>query len=159
MAISPVGDAPTDPELVDDFLVAAALQQLHRIRHYIEQVGLHPDCTRVGKPTALCYASLKPNITLVEYYLEKGADVNQADAIGMTPLHYAAMGGCVMCLARLIAAGARINTRNRCGETPLAAAVYRAHCRETAELLQRHGAVIGSKSAAGDPEHGVPRFH
>ncbi len=159
MASSPLGEAPIDPELVDDFLVAAALQQLHRIRHYIERVGLHPDCTRVGKPTALCYASLKPNITLVEYYLEKGADVNQADAIGMTPLHYAAMGGCVMCLSRLIAAGARINTRNRSGETPLAAAVHRARCRETAELLKRHGAVIETRSDAGNPETRSPSFH
>lgn len=80
------------PEVIDTYLIAAALQQPHRIRYYIEHLGLHPDTTRDGKPTALCYASLKPNIVLIDYYLEKGANVNHADAIGMTPLHYAAMG-------------------------------------------------------------------
>lgn len=70
-----IDTGPADPGVIDDFLIAAALQQLHKIRYYIERLGLHPDTTRDGKPTALCYASLKPNITLIDYYLEKGADV------------------------------------------------------------------------------------
>lgn len=149
---------PTDPELIDGFLLAAALQQLHRIRYYIERLGIHPDATRSGKPTALCYASLKPNITLINYYLEKGADVNHADAIGMTPLHYAAMGGCVVCLARLVAEGAQINRPNRCGETPLASAACRPRSRQCAELLKGYGAVSGN-DAGGDLASLSVRFH
>ena len=134
---------PTDPGVVQDFLIAAALQQLHKIRYYVECVGLHPDTTRDGKPTPLCYAALKPNLTLIDYYVAKGADVNSHDAMGMTPLHYAALGGCVVCLSRLIAEGARINQPNKGGETPLATAIYRSCSEGCAELLRRHGGVTG----------------
>lgn len=150
--------APAETGVVEEFLIAAAMQQLYKIRYYIERVGLHPDTTRAGKPTALCYAALKPNITLIDYYLAKGADVNHADAIGMTPLHYAAMGGCVVCLARLISRGAEINRRNRCGETPLASAVYRGRSLQCAELLKCYGAVT-NEDAGGEGAAASPCFH
>lgn len=146
------------PEVIDTYLIAAALQQPHRIRYYIEHLGLHPDTTRDGKPTALCYASLKPNIVLIDYYLEKGANVNHADAIGMTPLHYAAMGGCVVCLARLVSEGAELNRRNRSGETPLASAVSRARSTQCIELLKRYGALTGEGAGSVSPA-ASPCFH
>lgn len=147
-----------DTAVVEDFLIAAALQQPYKIRYYIERIGLHPDTTREGKPTALGYAALKPNLGLITYYLERGADVNHADAMGMTPLHYAAMGGCAACLACLVSGGADINRRNRGGETPLASALYRARRRSQrcVELLRCYGAVTAEHPG---PAPASPRFH
>ncbi|MDZ7840120.1 MAG: ankyrin repeat domain-containing protein [Gammaproteobacteria bacterium] len=133
--------------MTHDFLIAAALQQVYKVRYYIERVGLHPDTTRDGKPTALCYACMKPNLPLVDYYLDKGASVNARDAMGMTPLHYAALGGCEACLSRLIAAGAPVNQPNHGGETPLATATYRSRSVACAELLRCYGAVIHGEAA------------
>ena len=74
---------------VKNFLIAAALQQSELVRYFIEIEGLHPDAKWDGKPTAICYAVLKKNPPLLMYLLEKGANVNHVDVLGMTPLHYA----------------------------------------------------------------------
>lgn len=69
----------------------------------------------------------------------------------MTPLHYAAMGGCVVCLARLVSEGAELNRRNRSGKTPLASAVSRARSPQCVELLKRYGAVTGEADGGVAP--------
>ncbi len=49
------------------------------------------------------------------------ADVNSTNYIGLTPLHYAAMGG-KGDVVRATAGGADVNPRNKNGNTPLAKA-------------------------------------
>ena len=129
-------------ETVKDYLVSAALHQLDRVRHFIELQGLHPDTTSRGKPTALCYAVLKPHHGLMNYVLSKGADINHRDGMGMTPLHYAALGGCAYCLACLINHGARINAENHLGQTPMALTLDKPHLAQSREFLQRYGASL-----------------
>jgi len=142
-----------DPETVEDFLIAAALHQLYKIRYYVERLRLHPDATKDGKPTALCYAALKPYPPLISYYLANGADANVRDAMSMTPLHYAAIGGCSVCIATLVQAGARLNQPNHRGETPLAVALSRSASRDCAELLRRYGASTSGDAAAPQTFH------
>lgn len=122
--------------------MAAALQQFERIQHFIEVEGLHPDATFEGKPTAVCYALLKSNIRLVRYLFSKGAQVNQADVVGMTPLHYAALGGCEYCLATVIGLGASLNVANRCGKTALAMTLDKPNLGGCREMLTGHGASV-----------------
>lgn len=140
-------------EILKDFLVAAALHQLDRVRGFIETLGLHPDSTFGGKPTALCYAVLKPCPCLMDYLLSRGADINRADKMGMTPLHYAAMGGSEYCLASLIANGGTLNRYNRLGKTPLALTMDKPHLKGVRELLLCHGALLH------EAEPRAPRFH
>ncbi len=45
--------------------------------------------------------------------------INHQDYYGKTPLHYAAEAGHAECVAQLVAAGAKINTTDKRGETPL----------------------------------------
>ena len=142
-----------DEEIIKDFLVAAALHKLDLVRHYIEEIGLHPDATRRAKPTALCYSVLKPHHGLMRYLLNKGASTNHLDGIGMTPLHYAAMGGCLYCVAYLVGHGARINIENRMGKTPVAMTLGKPHLSQCQELLERHGASLF------ESEPGFRRFH
>ncbi|MCP5371916.1 MAG: ankyrin repeat domain-containing protein [Hyphomicrobiales bacterium] len=146
-------DRPVPRDLAERFLVAAALHEFDRVRHFVERAGLHPDTTYGGKPTALCYAVLKPHHGLMEFLVARDADCNRADAMGMTPLHYAALGGCETCVAYLIHHGARLNVQNRAGKTPLGLAAERPLRDDCRQLLWRHGA-----STVAD-RRVVKRFH
>ena len=128
--------------IVKNYLLAAALQETEMVVYYIEVEGLHPDTTIAGKPTAVCYAAMKANLPLLRYLLDKGAAVNQADALGMTPLHYATLGGSVLCIAMLIGRNATLNAINHAGQTPFALAQNQTKLTLCRELLQRHGASL-----------------
>lgn len=109
-----------DPETIKRFLICAALNETEMVCDYVESLGVYPDATWGGKPTALCYAATHGNEGLVGFLLGHGADANHRDALDMTPLHYAALGGCVSCSRLLITAGADSRLRNRFGKTPAA---------------------------------------
>ena len=113
------GDSSPEQARIREYLLAAALHQEHVVRSYIEDYAMHPDATMGGKPTALCYSLMKPNIKLAKYLLEQGADHQSVDALGMTPLHYAAMGGCPACVFALLRRGAARAALNCKGETPV----------------------------------------
>ena len=146
-------EAPVAEGVIKDYLVAAALHQLERVRHFIECRDLHPDTTYGGKPTALCYSVLKPHHALMTYLIGKGADPDRLDQMGMTPLHYAALGGCEVCLAALVVCGAKLSGGNRRGQTPLALALTRPSLAGGAEFLRRCGATLEPSLA------GPRRFH
>lgn len=154
---SPSQDAKDDPGskkgAIMEYLIAAALEQSEMVCYFVEIEGLHPDATWGGRPTAVCYAAMKRNPRLVTYLLDNGASANQSDALSMTPLHYAALGGCEVCVATLIAHGARLNARNTSGKTPLALAQRETRLALCRELLQRHGAAVDQQ-----PD-GPARFH
>jgi len=141
-SISPAQPIRTSDDAEDarEFLFAAALRDFARIRHLIEVRGLHPDTTIKGKPTAICYAVLKQDNCLLSYLLKRGASVNLADRIGMTPLHYAALGGSPYCIACLVRHGACLRTTNGSGETPYSLIRNRIDLGECVELLKRYGA-------------------
>lgn len=138
--------ATSEPQLpentIKDFLAAAALHQVHKVRDYVERIGVHPDTTYGGKPTALCYSVLKPHHGLMTYLVEQGADIAHNDQMGMTPLHYAVLGGCDYCLAYLVSVGAPLDPMNRTEQTPLALATNNPRLVSAAEFLRRCGASL-----------------
>jgi ankyrin repeat protein len=102
-----VPDKPPLGELeIKSFLAAAALHDTEAVQRFVVDDGLHPDTTCNGKPTALSYVVMKPHLELVWLLLAHGADANRADLMGMTPLHYAVLGGDMTCVMRLIEHGA-----------------------------------------------------
>ena len=75
----------------------------------------------------------------VQFLLQRGANPNQKDAKGVTPLQGAAQLGFIEGVAALLEGGARVDPTDGAGETPLISAVHR---RDIAlvELLVSKGA-------------------
>ncbi len=81
--------------------------------------------------------------------VKMGADVNEANATGWTPVHAAAFAGANQLVEFLVENGARLDVQNGCGQTPLSLAMGRdfrglldpfdPH-EDTAELLRKLGA-------------------
>ena len=120
--------------------IAAALREFSLVRLLVEKVGMHPDATCDGKPTALCYSVLQKDRCLTQYLLGHGANPNREDRLGMTSIHYAAMGGCCYCLALVIHCGAEIHKACLSGKTAYSLCAQRADLAECRELLKRYGA-------------------
>lgn len=83
--------------------------------HLIEK-GAHDVST---KDWSLQGALEKCHLNLVNYLIEKGADVNKKDNDGNTPLHCAAKKGNIEVVKYLIGKGARVDIKNGWGETSL----------------------------------------
>lgn len=75
--------------------------------------------------TALHIVVQKRNNVWIQFLTQKGANPNIADVHGVTPLMVAASLGFTEGVSSLIAAGARVDTPNETGETPLISAVHR----------------------------------
>jgi ankyrin repeat protein len=55
----------------------------------------------------------------IKLFLNAGADVNSANALGNTALHYAAQTGANRIVEFLAASGAKLDAKNKDGKTPL----------------------------------------
>ena len=85
---------------------------------------------------------------VIDVLIAAGADANDANDRGWTPLHQAAYSNLCDGAERLIAAGAAIDAEaHGSGGTPLVAALFWGH-REVADLLAGHGVVPGNLRAA-----------
>ena len=88
------------------------------------------------------------NIGRIEELLASGADVNQQDIFGYTPLHRAALTGHTNAIRMLIKSGADVNQQNNDGRTPLhlAAIIGRA---DAIRMLIEAGADINQTTSLG----------
>ena len=86
-------------------------------------------------------AILDQDIDEVQRQLDAGVDVNEENAIGYTPLHYAAAGGHIDIVELLIEHGANINATDSSnkGATPLDYAYWKGQM-EVVEVLKTHNA-------------------
>ena len=81
--------------------------------------------------------------------IEKGADVNEKDIGGNTPLHYACDSGHTATAVNLIERGASVNEKDKDGWTPLYCACI-ASRSATAIVLLENGAVgLNDRSSIG----------
>ncbi|KAH6583759.1 hypothetical protein BASA60_001280 [Batrachochytrium salamandrivorans] len=84
------------------------------------------------KRTALHWAASGKHLDIVEYLIEKGADVNAKDEADWTPLTIAVNVNAEQIVRNLIAAGADVNTATERLVTPL----HYAASRDRLEIAQ-----------------------
>ena len=124
-------------------LVAAATHDVDTVQHLVRDCGLHPDATLNGKPSALSYSVMKPHWSLMSFLLDSGAAPTTSDAVGMTPLHYAVLGGRVACVAALVDQGADLSATNIKGYSALEMAEVHAQGCDCSRYLK----MLSHKSA------------
>lgn len=123
-------------------------------------LGRHPELSRArgsnGNTLLNLAVSLAPKMETrecrltIDALLASGADVNEANDRGWTPLHQAAYANQPEIAARLILAGASLELEaHGAGGTPLIVALFWGH-REAAETVARHSTAPGNlRTAAG----------
>jgi len=103
-------------------------------------------CATVKSP--LVKASQDGDILATEKLINEGADINEQDSKGYTPLMYAVWSGKTETVKTLIHKGADINKADNYGWTPLFWALYYGHL-EIASLLIDKGANVNIKDSSG----------
>ncbi|MBN1309437.1 MAG: ankyrin repeat domain-containing protein [Chitinispirillaceae bacterium] len=89
----------------------------------------------------LIRASAKGDLAAVKKLVNEGADVNDTDAGGRSPLLEAAWGGYNDVVKFLIDRGAKVNSADTSGFTPLMRAVEEGHATIVAALIKRRADV------------------
>ena len=100
----------------------------------------------------LLNATSDDDLDEVKYLLQQGADVNETDGSGNTPLLRAASRGHLEIMRVLIENGANINTRNKLGSTPLMMTLFSPYSPGRAlmmRMLLNRGADIDIKNNQG----------
>lgn len=120
-------------------------------------VPVHPPS---GKPSALsrvCWhgemafpAINQARLRIIDLLVQAGADVNEVDENGQTPLHHAVHGdwGHPAAALALLQHGAKVDSRNAMGQTPLIEAARRGEASCVRVLLE-HGADPRARDAEG----------
>ncbi|AEF86947.1 putative ankyrin [Treponema primitia ZAS-2] len=107
--------------------------------------------TRIGDGiTPLHYAAGEGYVGLVEFLLDKRADINVKNAAGTTPLHEAARGGQTGIMDLLIRNGADVNARDGKGNTPMHIGVPLESHQAALSLLILNGADPNLRDEHGD---------
>ncbi|ELU12921.1 hypothetical protein CAPTEDRAFT_84912, partial [Capitella teleta] len=84
--------------------------------------------------TALQLAVIAANVPVINFLLEKGADINSVDTEGHTVIHWATGQGHTACTETLIKKGAEINSTDKNGCSALFYAITLGHL-DCAKLL------------------------
>lgn len=104
------------------------------------RAGVSPNAMTEDNNSPMLIASvLKEGAPLVRAMIEAGADVNQANVMGVTPLHFACLNPDIDTdiPQLLVNAGARVNTKTVKGETPLMMAACTGKEKAVRVLLEK----------------------
>ncbi len=113
-----------------------------------------PSGTQQARSSAALVKAVKAgDAARVERLIANGMNPNARDAIGMTPLHYAAYRGEPAVVAALIAGGADPDVKDAMGMTPLHAAAFQGHPGVVGILLKAGADVNANDRAGNTPLH------
>ena len=113
--------------------------------------GISPNTQCWGHP-ALSFAVSRGNLEIARLLIEGGAEVDQGNKGGITPLMQAAKEGRVEAMRYLISKGAGVNRSDDYGTTPLSEAAISGDV-EAVRLLIREGADVPGSYALVNAAH------
>ncbi|MCK7589320.1 ankyrin repeat domain-containing protein [Subsaxibacter sp. CAU 1640] len=117
---------------------------------YLESVGLNPKAVAKDGETPLhILASRSKDLEVINYFLKKGVDVNQADADGNTPFLNAASRNTLEIVTLLSKNVKDINHQNKKGQSALSLAVAN-NSSEVVDFLLKNKADIKIVDAEGN---------
>lgn len=117
---------------------------------YLESLGLEPNITTKEGVTPLHgAASRDKDGKIITYFIEKGVDVNQADANGNTAFINASSSNSLKNVVLLAKHNSDINIQNQEGQTALMKAVHR-NSLEVVGYLLSNGAKVNQNDADGN---------
>lgn len=134
-----------------DLFEAAATGEYSKVKELVESnPNLVSEYAHDGF-TALGLASYLGHKDIVEYLIEKGADINSAskNSMKVMPLHSAVATNKVDIVELLLKNGAKVNAKQDSGWTPLHEAAMNGQL-EMVQLLIRYGADITLKKDDGE---------
>lgn len=146
-------DAMRQGSADEPFLVAFKAIEAGDLEAFQKVLSAHPDIAKArgtNGNTLLNLVGSKKRLEFVDALLAAGADPNEGNDRGWTPLHQAGYSNQVDLAAKLIAAGANPDLEaHGAGGTPLIAALFWGH-REAADFLAQHSIAPGNlRVAAG----------
>lgn len=100
--------------------------------------------------TPLHMAAIDGQKGIVEYLIDKGAQINAKDISGATPLHEAVRYGRTDITKLLLASGGNANAQDSLGKTPLLIITPQDAQLETYQVLLKYGANPNAKDLYGD---------
>ena len=134
-----------DVQANDVIQVCAAENDTNAIARLVTD-GININSTEKSRDcSALHWAAYFNRLEAVRFLIERGADVNARNNIGMTPLHYAALCGHKDMVETLLEQKADVNALDCQGLTPLHLAAQYGHA-EIVEILLGYGADIAAKT-------------
>jgi len=129
-----LGTNSTITEKDEAFLSAAKKGKLDEVKSLLAE-GVDVDCSDAFSCTGLFWASANNHKSVVEFLIEKVANLNAGAGVGGTPLARAAYEGHVEVVQLLIAKGADVNAKDVSGGSSLDSADD-----SVAEILRKNGA-------------------
>ncbi|MFC1564706.1 ankyrin repeat domain-containing protein [candidate division KSB1 bacterium] len=116
-------DKDLSAEVFEELYDAAKKDDLRKVRHLLSRNGDLLEKTDKYKRTALHSAARYGAVSVSEYLIEKGVDLNSGDEKGNSPLHLASLYGHDGIVELLVNSNADINAVNVDGDVPLSFAV------------------------------------
>jgi len=138
---------------VPNLFEAAALGRLDLVRKSVDRNPQSVNARSHDGFTPLHLAAFFGHVPVMEYLLQKGAEVdaistNRAFALGSTPLHSAVAARRLEAARRLIATGASLNAKDSADATPLYAAAAGGNL-DMVRLLVESGANLNEPAHDG----------
>ncbi len=140
------GEAATPDQSPARLFAAVKAGDTAQVRQIIDKFPQLVNARGANRYTPLMWAARQGNLALVQYLLNKGADINAVNKWNNTALHWAAYNGHTAVVIYLAKKGARLDIREiEKGHTPLHDAAWRCRLGAVAALLK-----AGAPAAALD---------
>lgn len=136
------------PILTQEIHEAAKNGNLEKVKMLLESEPQLADARDSSGKTPLHWACMGVHQDIINYLVDKGANVNAQDNNRVTPLHSLSIRGQGECVKLLIEKGAKVGLKNINGNDALFYAAYAGH-KDIVEILCDNGANINSKNNSG----------